>query len=590
MLRKTSSRTWRAGILAAAVGAGALTTFSAAPAGAVTGTPAADGAYAYTARLDIGNNVRACTGALIDPYWIITAASCFADNPAQPTALAAGAPKWKTTATVGRTDLTTTGAGKTVEVTELVPRQDRDLVMARLATPVDGIAPLALATTAPATGESLRVAGYGRTTTDWAPVKLHSGLFTLNTVKPTAVDTTGVNGAAVCKGDTGAPTIRETNGRAELVAVASLSWQGGCLGTPATETRTGATSTRTDDLGAWINKTRHTTPSGTVVTGTPFTIADPADGHLVTYLQDSKNHLWSVDPNDEGWTDLGVYAASSPTAVVNPADNHVVVYVNGPDNKLYSYDTRTGQWTPFVLTTSGTALAPDAVPRTVVDPADGHLVTYVRDTAHHLWSVDPQGEGWKDHGALAATDPVPVINPNDGHVVVYVNGPNNQLNSFDERGAGRVEFVPTPAGTVMAPDAVPSTVVNPANGHFTTFVRDTNSTLWSVDPLGSGWASHGTMAATDPVAVVNPADNHVVVYVNGPNNQLYSFDLQTGQWTPFVRTPAGTVLAADAVPQTVADPVTRHLVTFVRDTNSTLWSVDPQGPGWIRYYGGPSAP
>ncbi|MFJ7278366.1 hypothetical protein [Kitasatospora sp. NPDC098663] len=35
-------------------------------------------------------------------YWVLTAASCFADDPDQPQALAAGAPKWKTTATIGR--------------------------------------------------------------------------------------------------------------------------------------------------------------------------------------------------------------------------------------------------------------------------------------------------------------------------------------------------------------------------------------------------------------------------------------------------------------------------------------------------------
>ncbi|MFJ2782053.1 trypsin-like serine protease, partial [Kitasatospora sp. NPDC087315] len=252
MLRRTSLRTWR-GVLAAAVAAGALTTFSAVQAGAVTGAPAANGTYAYTARLDIGDNTRACTGALVDRLWVITAASCFADDPAQPAALAAGAPKWKTTATIGRTDLTNTGAGAVSEIVELVPRQDRDLVLARLATPVDGIAPLPLATTAPATGETLRVPGYGRTTTEWAPLKLHSGQFTLDAVKTTSVDTTGVNGAAVCKGDTGAPTVRETNGKAELVAVASRSWQGGCLG--STETRTGVSSARTDDLTGWVKDT-----------------------------------------------------------------------------------------------------------------------------------------------------------------------------------------------------------------------------------------------------------------------------------------------------------------------------------------------
>ncbi|MFB6888711.1 trypsin-like serine protease [Kitasatospora sp. NPDC056327] len=564
---------------AAVLAASALFALAHAPAGAVSGTPAASGAYTFTARIAVGDNVRACTGALVDRNWVMTAASCFADDPAQPQTLQAGAPKWRSTATVGRTDLTTS-TGRTVEIVSLVPRQDRDLVMARLGSPVDGIVPLALATAAPAAGESVRVPAYGRTKAEWVPNKLHTGVFTLDAVSANAVATTGTNGAAICKGDTGAPVLRETNGRTELVAVASRSLLGGCLG--ETETRTGASNSRVDDVVDWMNRTRRTTPSGSVLAGSPFTVVDPADNHLVTFTQDSNSHLWSVDPRGERWKDLGAYAATSPTAVVNPANQHIVVYVNGPNNRLWSYDQQAAVWTPFPLTPSGTALAPTAVPRTIVDPLNNHLVTYIRDTSSHLWSVDPQGEGWHDLGPIAAADPAPVINPNDKHIVVYVNGPDNRLNSIDERGAGRIEFTAIPSGTVMAPDAVPSTVVNPVNGHFVTYIRDTQNHLWSVDPLGPGWQDHQAMAATDPVASINPATNHivVVVHVNGPNNVLHSFEPDGAGWTPFISTPDNTVMAPDTKPHTVVDPADNHLVTYIRDTQNTLWSVDPAGEGW----------
>ncbi|MGV9267987.1 FG-GAP-like repeat-containing protein [Kitasatospora sp. NPDC003701] len=320
MIRKGIRPGWKAGLIASAVTAGALTVSSGAPAGAVVGDPTADGAYGFTVRLDIGSTARGCTGALVDRLWVITAASCFADDPAQPTALAAGAPKWKTTATVGRSDLTTT-AGQVSQVVELVPRQDRDLVMARLATPVYGVTPLAVATTAPVGAESLRVPGFGRSADEWSPAKLRSGVFTVDSVKATSLATTGVNGAAVCKGDTGAPAVREKNGKAELVAVSSLSWQGGCFGTPATETRTGAVSSRTDDLAGWIRQLtdRRSAAVNEVGTGRLRWADFDGDGRpdYLTIEDDGSVTAWlnhGGDPvSNTGWQGLGKIATGITT-------------------------------------------------------------------------------------------------------------------------------------------------------------------------------------------------------------------------------------------------------------------------------------
>lgn len=55
-------------------------------------------------------------------------------------------------------------------------------MLAKLASPVTGIAPAALSASAPAAGEELRVAGYGRTKDEWAPLKLHTGTFAVDTV------------------------------------------------------------------------------------------------------------------------------------------------------------------------------------------------------------------------------------------------------------------------------------------------------------------------------------------------------------------------------------------------------------------------
>ncbi|MFD7417641.1 RICIN domain-containing protein [Kitasatospora purpeofusca] len=253
MLRSRPRSAWTTAAVTAAVLAGALLTGGPAP--AVSGDASPTGAHTYAVKLDIGDGKRACSGALVDPYWIVTAASCFADDPARPATVPAGPPALRTTATVGRTEAAATGQVR--DIAELVPRTDRDLVMARLATPVTDIAPVAVAGTAPAAGEELTVAGFGRTRTEWVPDRLHSGLFTVGTVDPTglAITPKTPTGTAVCKGDTGGPALRKLGDHYELAALNSRSWQNGCLGTTET-TRTGAYDTRTDDLGPWIQQTR----------------------------------------------------------------------------------------------------------------------------------------------------------------------------------------------------------------------------------------------------------------------------------------------------------------------------------------------
>ncbi|GGR01960.1 ricin-type beta-trefoil lectin domain protein [Kitasatospora griseola] len=233
---------------------------------APAGQPA-DPATAFTARLAIGDQGRACTGALVDPMWVLTAKSCFADDPSTVTA---GAPKTATTATVGRTDLNTTG-GHLTKVVELAPHANRDLVMARLQTPITDIAPLALSATAAASGGTLTTAGYGRTATDWTPGKLHTPVATTGTVAANGFDLAPTASGLICKGDAGAPLWRTENGKPALAGIVSRSWQGGCLGTDATETRTGAYAERTDGLASWIAQQ----------TSRSYEILNPASGRCL---------------------------------------------------------------------------------------------------------------------------------------------------------------------------------------------------------------------------------------------------------------------------------------------------------------------
>ncbi|MEU8581698.1 FG-GAP-like repeat-containing protein [Streptomyces abikoensis] len=217
---------------------------AAVPAHAVVGEEAQPGSYAFTARLTIGDGARGCSAALVEQQWLLTAASCFADNPPQSFKVSAGAPKMKATAAI---------AGNVTDVVQLVPREGRDLVLAKLAKPVTGVTPVAISRTSPVQGEELHVTGFGRTKDEWVPDAAHHASFTVGPIKDTSIGLTGKEAdAVICQGDTGGPAFREVAGRQELVGINSRSWQGGCFGTDPAETRKGALDTRVDDLGSWI--------------------------------------------------------------------------------------------------------------------------------------------------------------------------------------------------------------------------------------------------------------------------------------------------------------------------------------------------
>ncbi|MCY1136577.1 trypsin-like serine protease [Actinoplanes sp. Pm04-4] len=229
----------RAGLLAAAV---ASTALIGAPAyGIAGGTEAAAGAYPFVAQVAVSDSF-ACTGSLVAPQWIVTAADCFGpgatDRPAQPT-----------TVTIGRSSLAANATGRVRAVTSLVRHPGGAVVLARLDAPVTDITPVTIATAPPTAGETLRSAGYGRTATTWIPGTLSTADFAVDTVADAAIDVTPSGDVSTCKGDAGGPLFRAGT-PAQLVALNAASWQGGCLG--ESETRRGGTGARLDTLADWV--------------------------------------------------------------------------------------------------------------------------------------------------------------------------------------------------------------------------------------------------------------------------------------------------------------------------------------------------
>ncbi|MFC6367199.1 S1 family peptidase, partial [Nonomuraea thailandensis] len=252
-MRSLSCRGALAGLVLGGVVATAA--LPAAPAlGIVGGSAAPADGYGFVADVRVGDAVRGCSGALIDPEWIVTAKSCFAEGSAP---VPAGPPSQATTVTVGREDLTTVSEGQVRGVTHVVPHPARDLLLAKLAAPVVEVTPVRVSATAPTPGEELRVAGFGRTATTWVPHRLHTAPFSVRTVNAGAIEIAPGSSApaSICKGDAGGPALRSVAAGLELVALNSASWQAGCLETDASETRTGATEVRLDDVRDWVRQT-----------------------------------------------------------------------------------------------------------------------------------------------------------------------------------------------------------------------------------------------------------------------------------------------------------------------------------------------
>jgi hypothetical protein len=150
--------------------------------------------------------------------------------------------------------MTHSAVGHTVKIVNLVPAVGRNVVLAKLALPVVDVAPARIAATAPAVGDALRVAGFGRTADQWVPDQLSTAKFAVDTVSAAALTVVGTDSpdATTCMGDAGGPAFREVGGQFELAAIHDKSWQNGCY--TSTETRKGTFETRVDDLASWVQQ------------------------------------------------------------------------------------------------------------------------------------------------------------------------------------------------------------------------------------------------------------------------------------------------------------------------------------------------
>lgn len=180
------------------------------------------GAYSWLVRLVDTNGATKCSGALVDPTLVLTAAHCFIpgnnDDPGgEPVAVK-----------VGSTD-----AAIPIVETYTHPEVDLerlryDVALVRLATAVNAnvVALAPLSGDGLTFGDPLTVAGWGLIDNSILPARPYQGTLRYGGTNDLSIMLSSADPSSACPGDSGGPVLQTTGGRPVLVGVTSFIIRG----------------------------------------------------------------------------------------------------------------------------------------------------------------------------------------------------------------------------------------------------------------------------------------------------------------------------------------------------------------------------
>lgn len=546
------------------------------------GTGVAPVTGGQTAVGKLASDERMCTATLIDPRWVLTTTSCFAADPLTPQLTEGAAPGGYKVVFPGHA---------AVGVDWVIPRSGRDVTLARLASAVSDLTPLALTTTLAPTGIGLPSYGYGRTTT-WVTDQQQSPSIT---VTGTSATTLGADAAApVCSGMAGAPVLLG----GAVTAILSQGGQAGCLGVAGSDST--VVAARTDDLKTWANAIMATTsvhtwtladmPAGAIgsavstAADTVFTSATPLP------LTGSAGAKWATD---DTYSPSVVFdgssgqLTSSTAAVDTTADFTISAWVRPTAAggtvisqdaaqtaalKLYT-DAATMSWR-FGMSNSDSATATwstASAPNNSVQLNQWAHVTIAFKARAGLMMLDVNGVNvaTSGHGTQwKATGPL------------RIGALKTAVFTYGNRYTGKLSYVQMWDTANSAYRTYPTTnsSVYDSRANQTKVYFNSGGTLKEVRFDGTAWQAAQSLNATSvqgiPTAVQNPVTNNIeVYYVAGGNLWQQVFDGTAWTATNFS-------VAASGQPAVYLNPNNNNVEVYFNSGNvlkERHWS--PTG-GW----------